>query len=200
MSDIEKLKDRIIGEAKEKAEKIKNEAEQNAYEIENEAKKSAVEIIDNAKEKALKEGNNQKDRIKADSELEARNREIAVKQKVIDMVFDRAVYKISSMGKYEYTNFVKNLLLNNVETGDEEIIISEMDKSRLELDMIDEVNEYFLSINKKGNLTIKVDEDIISPGFILRGNGVEINCTIDSIVMSLRDRIDTEIANIIFDK
>ena len=199
MAGIDKLKDRIISEAKEKAEGINSDAKEKAKSIESQAKEKALKIIEDEKVKALKEGNDKKDRIIAASELNARNKELAVKQEVIDMVFDRASYKISSMGKYEYTHFIKSLLLNNVETGDEEILISKPDTSRIEPNMIDEVNEYLLSVNKKGQLKVKEDENIISSGFILRRGGIEINCTIDSVIMSLRDRLDTEVAGIIFD-
>jgi len=198
MAGIDNLKERLLNDAKVKALAIENEARAKADEILKEANLKADKILEENKEKSEKEGKELKERIISKAKMQVRDMILKQKQDTIDKVFDAVTEKINSMDTNSYREFIKKIIINNVEFGDEEIIISAKDKERIDVSLISEINNMLIQNGKMGNLTLSAETANIVTGFILRRKGLEINCTIDSIIRNLRDELETEIANILF--
>ena len=195
MASIDNLKNKIINDDKIASEKILDEGKQKAKSIIDEAKRKSDGIMSDMKEKAEKDGKDQKERMLSRAKLEARNNILRAKQNSIDLVLNKTLENISNMNDEEYTEFIKKLLLNSVETGDEEIIFSAKDKNRIEDSSIAELKSRGL----KGELKISSETRDISSGFILKRGGLELNCSIDSQIRILRDSLEGEIANLLFE-
>ncbi|KRQ87329.1 V-type proton ATPase subunit E [Caloramator mitchellensis] len=198
MAGIDNLKERLLSDAKAKALEIENQANAKADEILKEANLKAERIIEEIKEKAEKEGKELKERIISKAKMQVRDMMLKQKQDSIDNVFNLVIQKINSMDINSYKEFIKKIILNNVEFGDEEIVVSAKDKERIDNSLIAEINSILVQNGKMGSITLSPDTANISSGFIMRRKGLEINCTIESIIRNLRDEIETEIANIIF--
>ncbi|TDT50937.1 V-type ATP synthase subunit E [Fonticella tunisiensis] len=198
MAGIENLKSRILRDSEEQARQIENEARARADEIVKSAKLRAEEILEEFKAKAERDGRDRRDRIIARAQLDLRNAVLAAKQEAIDKVLNTAIRKIQFMSVEEYTNFIERLLLSNIETGDEEVIFSENDKNRIDPDLLKRVNKKLQSEGKKGQLKISGEVRNISSGFILKREGLEVNCSIEAQIRALRDSLQGDIANLLF--
>jgi V/A-type H+/Na+-transporting ATPase subunit E len=199
MANIDNLKLRILSDDREKANAIESEAKAKAQEIVDSAKLKAQTILEEIKVKAEKDGKDKKDRIIARAQLDARNSVLSAKQETIDRVLGLAAEKVVNMNNEEYSDLVEKLLISGTETGEEEIIFSEKDKKRVLASVIDKVNEMLISKGKKGLLKVSDETRDISSGFILKRGGLEINCSIESRIRTLRDSLESDLANLLFE-
>ncbi|MCX7694464.1 MAG: V-type ATP synthase subunit E family protein [Caloramator sp.] len=197
MNGIDSLKERLLSEDKIKASEIESEARKKAEEIIQAANLKAAQIEDELRQKAQKDGKDRKERMIARAELDARNIVLQAKQEAIDLIFSEVIKKIDSMSKEEYSNLVNRMILNNVETGEEEIVLSVKDKDRVQINL-DEINKQLVTKGKRGLLRINSECANIPSGFILRKSGLEINCTFEALIRGLRDELEADIASMLF--
>ncbi len=198
MAGIENLQNRIIKDNEDRAMQIENDARAKAEDIINQAKKKAEEIMNNMKAKAEKDGKERKDRLMSRAQLDARNEILFAKQESIDNTLNHVANKINQMDDKQYFEFIEKIILNSVETGEEEIVFSKKDKARIEPSFISEVNSKLNAMGKKGLIKISDETREIGAGFILTHGGLEINCSIESQIRLLRDSLEGEISNLLF--
>ena len=74
------------------------------------------------------------------------------------------------------------------------------DRSRQLFDehFILEINEALKKSGKNGIIRLSHDNFVSGTGFILKKDGVEINCTFEAIVNSKRQELEGEVAKILF--
>lgn len=199
MAGIENLTNRIIKDNEDRAKQIESDARAKAEDVISKAKNKADEIMNNMKVKAEKDGQERKERLMSRAQLDARNVVLLAKQDAIDKVFDNVVLNINQMGDKDYFEFMEKILLNSVETGEEEIIFSNKDRSRIQPSFITLVNDKLNAVGKKGLVKISNETREIGSGFILVHGGLEINCSIESQIRLLRDSLEGDIANLLFE-
>jgi V/A-type H+-transporting ATPase subunit E len=191
--------------------KIKSDAEAKASEIICNAKSEREAVLKKAqeeaallKEKLLKEGKDSAaEELKREitmANLEARKEMLAVKQKLIEKVFEKALNALYSFPTEEYRNVIKKMLISAVVSGKEEVIVSVADKEKLTSQFIAEVNEELKKNGKKGNLVFSSEERNIRGGFILKDGRKEINLSFNSLIEEKRDELEDSLVGIIFDK
>jgi V/A-type H+-transporting ATPase subunit E len=199
MAGIENLKNRIIKDNEDRARSIKSETRDKAEDIISQAKNKADEIMNNMKSKAERDGQERKERLMSRAQLDSRNEVLFAKQEAIDKVLDNVVNRIGQMDDKDYFDFIEKVLLNSVETGEEEIIFSEKDKGRIQPSFITVVNDKLNAMGKKGLIKVSDETRDIGSGFILVHGGLEINCSIESQIRLLRDSLEGDLANLLFE-
>lgn len=191
--------------------KIRSESEAKASEIIHNAESEKESILKKAEEEAaklgeklLKEGKDsaaqERKREITMTNLEAKKNILAIKQKLIEEAFERALNNLYSFPAEEYRSAIKKMLISAVVSGEEEVITSVADKEKLTSVFITEVNEALEKEGKKGNLRLSSEERNIRGGFILRDGRKEINLSFDSLIEEKRDELEESLIGIIFDK
>lgn len=199
MAGIDNLRNKILKDNEDRAKKVENDADAMAEETLLKARNKADEIISNMKVKAERDGQERKERLMSRAQLDARNEILLAKQDAIDMVFQNSADRIKQMKDKEYFEFIEKILIDNVSTGEEEIIFSERDKTRIQPSFITMLNDKLNAMGKKGLLKISDETRDIGSGFILTHGGLEINCSIESQIILLRDSLEGDIANLLFE-
>lgn len=199
MAGIDNLRNKILKDNEDRAKKVENDADAMAEETLLKARNKADEIISNMKVKAERDGQERKERLMSRAQLDARNEILLAKQDAIDMVFQNSADRIKQMKDKEYFEFIEKILIDNVSTGEEEIIFSERDKTRIQPSFITMLNDKLNAMGKKGLLKISDETRDIGSGFILTHGGLEINCSIESQIRLLRDSLEGDIANLLFE-
>lgn len=184
LKDAEDKKAEIISKANDEKEKILSKRVSKAKEIE-------AEII----EKAKTEATTKKGRIISSAELKVRNNKLTAKQEVIKEVFEESVDKLASLSNDEFLKFVKETILSLNVDGDEKLILNEAGMKVIDNKFLEEVNK---ELGAKGKLTLVTEAGNFKGGFILEKNGIEINSTYEALVSSLRDELEFEVANVLF--
>ena len=195
---LEKILERIQKDAQSEVDRIKGRASATADEILKKAQAEAEALKAQALEDAKNEAKQRGERIVATASLDLRKALLAEKQNAIDTAFQAAVDILVKMGDAEYRKIIRDMILPNVQTGDEEIILSERDKARLGDDFAQEINHQLAQSGKKGELIISQDTYDIVGGFVLRRGQIELNSSFESLFKSSRGDLESEVAKILF--
>ena len=191
MSGINSILDRIRQNAGAQAEALIAEAKANAEALlQQKADKDAKEAA-NLADKAKEEAAGLKARLLSMADLQTRQGDLALKQTYIDRAFQEAEKALQSIGENEYLTLVQNLLLESVETGKEEVVLSCLHREKTE-GLIKNI-----CAEKGWNLSVAVDETVAG-GFILRSETMEIKNTFDAILKANKEAWTTEVAAILF--
>lgn len=198
MAGVEKIKEKILQDSQAKADSILQDAKKQAQEIIDKANVKAVQKAEEIQKKAASEA---AEKIKINNsmlELEMRKDMLNTKQQLIEEVFQTALDSLSKMDNNEYEATLFNLITNAVESGEEEILLSKQDKSKLPADFGSKLNQAVAQAGKKGNLKISDETRDIMGGFVLKAEGVEINYSFEALLRMYRDEIEPEVAAILF--
>lgn len=198
MSNLQHITSKIKNDSEVQKEAILATANEEAKNIINKkisaAEKKAADIL----EKAQAESVVKKNRIISSAQLKVRNEKLEAKQKVIENVFITTKKNLNNMSADDFKKFVKNKILSLDIIGNENIIINLKSKEILDDTFISELNNLLIKANKEGNLKISETIGDFAGGFIIEKDGIEINNTFESLVESLREEMEFEIARIMF--
>lgn len=187
LKDAEGRKESILAAAEEEKSKILSKKVASAKELEK-------EILDRAE----LEAKSKKERVISGAKLRARNEKLAAKQEVINEVFSKSVEKLCQLNDKEFVNFVKESILSLEIDGNESLILNENGQRLINEEVLAEINSELMKKGLKGELKISATVGTFMGGFILEKNGVEVNNTFESLVSSLRDELEFEVAKVLF--
>jgi V/A-type H+-transporting ATPase subunit E len=188
--------EKILADAKAEAENIKkqtdaNEAAEQAKLAEqlNEYKKQ-TEIL------AKKAGEDEQSHILAAARMDIAKQLLAEKRKILDEVFEQARQQLQNLPEHEYRSLCTKLMLEAVETGDEEIVVDK-NENRINQDLIDQVNRQ-LSSKGKGELKLSDQKQDIGAGFILKRGQIKTNVSLDVLLDQARKELEIDLAKELF--
>jgi V/A-type H+-transporting ATPase subunit E len=191
---VEDILKRIGGDAEKVALEILAEAKGEADAVLGRARAKAEAERARLRAKAKQRSDEERNRIVTLAKLSARRELLNEKQGLIDKVFGETRKSIIAMPADEYGRFIKRLLTRTVETGDEEVIVGEGER-RIDQKLLDDVSR---ELGKPGGLKLSAERRRIEGGFILRRGRTETNCALDTIMRDAHERLETEVAGILF--
>lgn len=195
---LEKIIERIQRDAQDEIDKIKSNASATVDEIIKKAQADAETLKASLLEDAKKDAEQHKQRIVSMAKLDLRKELLSEKQKSIDAAFQIAMDNLLKMDSSKYKKMLSDMIIANVVTGDEEIVLSKRDKSKLGDNFARDINRQLSKNSKKGNLTISKDTYEMLGGFVLRRGNVELNSSFQSLFKSSRDDLESEVSKILF--
>lgn len=198
MAGIEKIKEQILQDSENAVNIILEEAKKQAQAIIDKAQLQATEKAESIRKKAINDSLEKVRIANSMAELEMRKSKLLTKQNIIDEVFTKVLDRLSSLEGVEYEKLIFNMLINAIETGDEEVVLSGNRKSKMSEGFIDNVNQSLVSAGKKGNVKLSDKTENIVGGFILVSQGVEINNSFEALIRLNRDEIEPKVAQILF--
>lgn len=200
MSNINQLVSRIIDDAEVKAKELLDAAEkEKAKKIESSREVARLKAAD-LLNKAEKDAAEKNARMISSAQLEVRNKKLEAKQSVIDSVFESAVETLLALPEDQYLNmFTEQIAALPIE-GNEQLIIAERDKERMNEQFLRDVNQLLNDRGKLGQLSIRSEFGNMKGGIIIAKNGIEINITIEALVFTLREELQNAIAALLFEE
>lgn len=190
----ERVSRKILEDASKKAGEIREGAQRKAGEIGERAKAEVKEIGEKSKADAQTAARDEKERLIALAKLELRKSLLRAKRRLVDEAFEGAVSQLNFLKKGEYQKLVKRLLLQAVETGDEEVIVSP-EENRIDQRFVNRVSK---ELGDRGGLKLSEEKRAMKGGFILRRGKVEVKATFESLVDGVRDELEMEVARLLF--
>ncbi|MGI6037004.1 MAG: V-type ATP synthase subunit E [Limnochordia bacterium] len=198
MSRVNKLQERILAEAEGKAAEIRQGAEAKAAQLKERATQEAEAAVAKIEARGHRQAEERSRRIITMTNLDIRREILGAKQTAIEEVFALAMEKLASLDEGKYMSFMEELLLQSVETGDEEIVVAEKDQERFSGNFLARVNEKLIQRGKKGQLRLAEETQPLLGGFILRGATVEVNNSFEALVAVQRDELEQMVAEVLF--
>jgi V/A-type H+-transporting ATPase subunit E len=195
--EAEQVVEKILADARAEADKIKKQADDN--EAAEQAKLS--EKLDEYKKQteilARQAGEDEKSHILAAARMNIAKEYLAEKRKILDEVYQQARQQLQNLPDKEYHALIKKLLLDTVETGDEEIIV-DTNESRINHEFIKQINRE-LGPGYKGNLKLSREKQNIGVGFIISRGKVKTNVSIDVLLEQARKGLEIQLAKELFE-
>lgn len=195
---IKDINEKIISDARIQADKIVTQAEDNANNIIKKSEKEADNIKNIILGKNNQEASLKKSKILTEANLEARKTILLEKQKIMEGAFNKALESILKLDDKDYRNFIKKLILDNIEKGDETIFIASSDKNKISKDFIEGINKKLETKGKKGELKLSTSYLPIKGGVIIGSGKVRKNISLELLLKKVREESEIEIGKYLF--
>jgi V/A-type H+-transporting ATPase subunit E len=195
--EAEQVIEKILADAGAEAEKLKIQAD------EKEAAEQAKfnEQLDEHKQQtnalAEKLGSEKKLHLLAAARMDIAKEHLAEKSRILDEVFEQARQQLQKLSDDQYKTLCTNLMLEAVETGDEEVIIDTNEK-RIDEKFIKQINNK-LGPERKGNLKLSNQTQPIGAGFILKRGKIKNNVSLDVLLAQARKELEIDLAKELFE-
>lgn len=195
MNGIDKIIDRISGDAQREIDdvlaKARAEAEKITAQYQAQAKAEADDILARGQKAAVERG----ERLASVAQLECRKEVLAAKQEVIDEAFRLALKKLTQLPQEEYVALLSDLAVKAAAKGTEKLIFSVADRARVGKAVVVAANQ---KLGDRGQLTLSQETRPMQGGFILSDGAVEVNCTFQTLVRLQRETLSTQVAGVLF--
>ncbi|HIT24995.1 MAG TPA: V-type ATP synthase subunit E [Candidatus Enterenecus avicola] len=196
MDGIEKIIDRISGDAQREVDDVLAQARAEADKIlsqyQAQAQAEADDILTRGEKAAVERG----ERLASVAQLECRKEVLAAKQEVIEEAFQLAMDKLTQLPQEAYVSLLADLAVEASSKGNEKLIFSVADRARVGKAVVVAANE---KLGDKGQLTLAQETRPMQGGFILSDGAVEVNCTFETLVRLQRGTLSTQVAGVLFD-
>lgn len=194
--EAEQVVGKILSEARVEAEKIVSGAKSKAAAEHDKLESELARYNRETEAIATNAAKDKKERMLAMGRMDVRKELGRAKVALVDEVFEKAREKVRNLSDDEYRELMSSLMLKAVETGDEEVVVGK-DEKRIDDKFIKQVNRQ-LGSGFKGNLRFSQERADILGGFILRRNNIQVNASIEVLVNSMREELESEVVKELF--
>ena len=195
--NAEQVVQKILAEAKAEAEKIVNDAKAKAAEQGDQLDSQIAEFEDKTAQLAREAAEDKLQRMLAGARMDNGKQLLAAKGEILNDIFEQSKKAVNDLSDERYLAWVTAAMKQAVESGDEEVIIGK-DEKRIDEAFISRVNKQ-LGAGFKGNLSLSSQRADISGGFILARGKVQINASTDVMIESLKESMQIELSQMLFD-
>lgn len=194
MNGIEKLTQQINADAQVEIDKVLADAKAAADAVSADYAQRAEKAVADITNKGEAAAAQREDRLVSMAAMEGRKALLTAKQEMVSKAFDLALEKLCNLPEDEYIALLTKLALSAVTTGQEQMIFSQKDCTRVGAAVVAAVNEAL----PNGKLTLSEQTRSMCGGFVLSDGAVEINCAFETLVRLQRGDISNEVAGVLF--
>jgi V/A-type H+-transporting ATPase subunit E len=198
MTGIEKIKERILSDARGEIARIEQEAKVCSGEIAASGETAAKEEYWKLFKKGTDDAEIRSERLASVAQLEAKKQVLTVKQELIAAAFEYAVQTMLNMPEEKNIDFLASLAVRASRTGKEEVIFPADTREKIGEKVVMKANSMLTTSGKRAELRLSEDTRGIRGGLILRDGSIEMNCSIDALVDNVRNSITGDVASILF--
>lgn len=220
MTGLEKITERILADAKERARVILEDARNDCRRVAASFAERAEAMRDEITARAQQEGEDMIARARSAAAMTRRNILLAAKARILDETFAAARAEIcdTDFGKYKelLIALLSCALLDQAKSeaeslalGDEvaefdtfEVLLNETDRERFGATVLEgarRVTERRIGAARTAKLRLSEECADIEGGLILRYGDIEINCSITVLLAQMRRELEGRISAILFD-
>lgn len=198
MEGIEKITARIIEDAEREIAAMQQETEEEVNTLlaqaQTEAEQESMELLVRGRRAAEE----RRERLSSSADMECRKLELAAKQELLQQSFDAALEELCALPQERYVTLLSALAVEASSSGRERMILSAKDADRLGEEIVKAANTALQRAGRRGELTLSEETRPIPGGFILAEGDVELNCAFDTLVRLQREKLEKEVAAILF--
>lgn len=197
MEGMDKITARIIADAEREIAEIQRENDEKIEALTAEAQSAAEQESLELLTRGRRAAEERRERLSSSAAVECHKLELAAKQELLEETFATAVEQLCSLPRGEYLALIASLAAEAAEGG-EQMILSPRDAEQYGTEVIAMANTALRAAGKRGELTLSAETRPIPGGFILSSGDVELNCAFDTLVRLRREKLEKEVAKILF--
>lgn len=196
----DKIKEKILADAKADAVKIIEESGQQAdnrvQKIKEQTKLRMAEI----EKKAEADSIEIERRSMLTASLDSRKNSLFKRRELLDLAFEQALQKLNEVPDAEYTALITKMIVAASVTGTEKLIVPAKDEKRYkgEKSLITSLNTSLKKAGKTGELSLGGTSSEFSGGVLLYGDKTDVDCSFESLIARFRENEEMEVAKILF--
>jgi len=227
MNGIEKITQRIEQDAQAQVAELNAQAQQKAGEITAQYVQQAQREAETILARGEKVAAERLERLESAAQLERRKLDLAGKQQVLSEAFELALDKLCDLPEKEYIDLLAALAAKAARSGREQLIFSAKDRARVGKQVVMAANELLVKdaapalpdslgdskvgaflgkvvqntaaiVTGAGMLTLSEQTRNIRGGFVMSDGDVEVNCAFETLVRMQREKLEKEVADILF--
>lgn len=199
MKGIEKITAHIEADAKAEAQAILDEAAAMVKQIEADYNQKAQDEYWQRVRAGVKDCEDRVSRMGRLAAMESKKAILSTKQEMVSKAFEKAQEKILALPSDEYGAFLAKLAVESSTTGSEEVIFNERDKASCGAAVVKAANLKLKEKGAAGALTVSDETRNICGGLVLRQGGIEVNCTIETLIELCRGEMSSQLAEVMFE-
>ena len=198
MNGIEKITDRITGDAGRDIAGMLDKAREEAEAI---AKKYAAEA-DALERDIIERGKNASRervlRLAGVAELEARKILLGAKQDMLELAFAKAMDDLLRLPEKELVDLLARLAADAAEKESAELVFSQADGAKIGAKVVEAASALLKARGSASALSLAKGSRPIRGGFVLISGDIEVNCSFEAIMRSIRDELTKDVSDILF--
>ena len=227
MEGIEKITAKILQDCEDQVRQLQEETEAKVRTLEEAARTQADRESADILARGRRAADERLERLKSAAQMERRKLELAAKQEVLGEAFDLALEKLCSLPDEEYIALLTRLVLEVSSTGKEQLIFSAKDRARVGKQVVVATNDCLVKqvvpelpdaitdtkvgaflgkvvnstaaiVTGTGMLTLSEETRPIRGGFVMVDGDVEINCAFETLIQLQREKLEREVARVLF--
>jgi V/A-type H+-transporting ATPase subunit E len=219
MTGLEKIIDRIIDDAKEKAREILEAAQNDCRATAEKYAREADDIRDSIADKAEKEGEAVIAKARSSAAMTRRNLLLSARGALLDEAFERAKTEVrdADFGKYRelLTALLTGALIEQAKAEDESLSLGDevMTFDRFEVLFNAEDREKYgaavveaarrgaarhIGNERADKLRLSDETADIDGGLVLRYGDIEANCSLSTLFADMREEMEQKVAAVLF--
>ena len=187
-----KITDKIIADAEAKAAALVKNAGEAAEKYLAEVKASAAADRETALNEAKAQAKDLIGHRLSLSGLETNRDELRARRGAVDKAFADAIKRLCERGGDEYVSIISRMIKKHGRDGDT-VLLGKGDEKRITKEIIADISK-----SLKINLTLSKDAGDFTGGIMLLSKYSDKNLTFESIFGMLREKIEPEVAKILF--
>lgn len=192
MNGLTNISDKILADAKQKADSIIDDAELAAAAILEDSKKRAATDIEAVLKLSAARCVDAEGKARLASQLEGKKLVSNERHKMISLAFSTALQRLTSLPENEYRKLLLSLASDVLSDGlGGELLLNERDHAAHGEALIAAIN---------GAVTLAPDFAPIVGGLIIRRGKIEYNCALDVIVRMVSEKVAPEVSEALFSK
>lgn len=195
--DAEQVTEKILADARAEADKITGEAKEEENSEQASLKEQLQDYNKQTETLAKKAGEDKRAHILAAARMDIAKDYLAEKRKVLDEVFRETHQQLQKLSDADYKALCSMLMLEAVETGDEEVIVDNKE-TRIDQEFIKQINRK-LGPGFKGNLRLAREKQDLGGGFILRRGKIKNNVSFEVLLTQARKELEIDLAKQLFE-
>ena len=227
MEGIEKITARIAQDADAEIARLNQQTQEQIREMQDKAQAQADRERADILARGRRAADERLERLKSAAGMETRKLELAMKQEVLSQAFDQALDQLCALPDAEYVELLTRLVLEASSTGKEQLVFSAKDRAQIGKQVVVAANEALASqvapelpesitdskvgafvgklvnttaamVSGTAMLTLSQDSREMRGGFIMVDGDVEINCSFETLIRLQREKLEKEVANVLF--
>ena len=194
---MNKISEKILADARNEAEQITEKARHEEEDLIKAKDSALADATAEHEERLATIYRSELKRQTAQAEIEFRNAILEAKKALLARVFHEVPKHL--LKPECYSRFLEAMVLRGVESGEEEIIVSEQDRYRLDDKFMRQVNEKATEkIGLETHLHPSSDTRVTGGGLFLKEGNIEFNATMATVMQSISEEMEMELARFLF--
>ncbi len=197
MQSVEKITQRILGEAQASADKVIADANAAAEKLVADKKAELDAFEEKARNEIAEAAAEQERRSLSTIDLELRRNILLAQRQAIDETFDKALAHLSQLPADKQVETLAKKVVEAAPEGKGELVMAK--GASFGSDLIAAASKLYAEAGKKCEITLSNDTVNAAGGFVLRIGSIEYNNTYEALLKACRQELEPEVFDILFE-